>query len=190
MALADGHKLSVEEYLQLDRGNPSVRYEYFDGEIRMMAGGKEKHNLISVNAITALRNFSRGSSCRVYNSDMRVKISATRYVYPDVTVACDPKVSDEDILENPRLIIEVLSPSTANIDRGRKLSAYRKCPTVEEYVMINSDYKEVEVFRRQEKGFWSFRSFYVGDTVTLTSLNFSIPVLALYEDVDVPDEIV
>jgi Uma2 family endonuclease len=190
MALPDEHKLSVEEYLRLDRGNPTVRYEYFDGEVRMMAGGTEKHNLVCVNAITMLRNSLRGTSCRVYTSDMRVKVTQTRYVHPDVTVACNPKVSDEDILENPRLIIEVLSPSTANIDRGRKLSAYRRCSTVEEYAMINCDYKEVELFRRQEKDFWSFRSFYAGDSVTLSSLNLSMAVLALYEDVDVPDEMV
>ena len=179
--------MSVEEYLQLDRASQDARYEYFNGEVTLLAGGTEKHNLISMNVAGTLWSKLHGTTCRVYGSDMRVRANGKRYVYPDVTVACKPQVSEEDILENPRVVIEVLSPNTEIVDRGKKLSDYKACASVEEYLLISTEYKKVELYRREKGIFWIYAEFGSQDEIHLTSLNIRFPVLAVYEDVDVPD---
>ena len=121
-ALPNRETMSVEEYLQLDRASQDACYEYFNGRVISRNGDKERHNLISGNTSATLWNLLRGTGNHVYGSNMRVCLNKKRYVYPDVTVACNPQVSEEDILENPRVIVEVLSPSTEMVDRVKKLS--------------------------------------------------------------------
>jgi Uma2 family endonuclease len=186
-ALPKRERMSVTEYLQLDRENQDARYEYFNGDVTLLAGGTEKHNLISMNIAGTLWSRLRGTTCRVYGSDMRVRANEQKYVYPDVTVACKPQVSEEDILENPRVVIEVLSHSTEMIDRVKKLSAYRACPTIEEYVLVNTEYQKVEIYRREKGIFWIYAELDLQDELHLTSLDVHIPVAAIYEGVDVPD---
>ena len=186
-ALPNHENMSVEDYLQLDRETLDARYEYLDGEIIMLAGAKEDHNLISGNMFATLWNFLLDTECRVYGSDMRVRLSEKRYVYPDVTVACKPEVSEEDILENPRVLIEVLSPSTEMVDRGKKFSGYKASPSVEEYVLVSTDYKKVEIFKREKKNFWTYQELGPEDEFYLRSLDIHFPVATLYRNVDVPD---
>jgi Uma2 family endonuclease len=179
--------MSVADYLQLDRASPDVRYEYFNGEVIMLAGGKTKHAKIGGNMYTLLDNALLSSSCIVYNSDTRVRVSEKQYVYPDVTVACDKPIEDEDFLDHPRVIIEVLSPSTEMADRSRKFSAYKACPSIEEYVLVSTDYRKVEIFRREKQNFWMYQEFVSEDEVYLKSLDIRFSVSALYRDVNVPD---
>ncbi len=123
--------LRVEEYLQFDRSSAEVRYEYIDGQMTLLAGGTLNHATISLNVASLLRNFLRGHPCRVFSSDARVQLAETRYVYPDVTVSGDRRDRGQtDIISSPRVVVEVLSPSTEDYDRGRKFSYYRQCPTI------------------------------------------------------------
>ena len=186
-ALPNRETMSVEEYLRLDRESQDVRYEYFNGEVTLLAGGKEKHNLISMNVAGTLWSKLHGTTCRTFSSNMRVRASGKKYVYPDVTVACNPQVSEEDILENPRVVIEVLSPSTEIVDRVRKLSTYKACPTVEEYLLVNTEYKRVEIYRREKGIFWIYAELGAQDEIHLTSLDVRFSVADVYENADVPD---
>ena len=177
-----GLSMSVEEYLELDRNSLDTRYEYIDGYVYMLAGGTADHSTIGINVITLLHRLLHSSSCRVYNSDLRVRLSKKRFVYPDVTVSCDPRDRGKiDIVEYPRLIVEVLSPSTEGYDRGRKFSYYRACPVLQEYVLIDAQRQAVEVFRRETENLWTLHPFGPGDTIELTSIGVSFLIDAVYE---------
>src|SRR5713226_1892094 len=111
--------MSIEEYLHLDSSSIETRYEYIDGHVRMLAGGTPDHAKIGANTIGVLYGLLEGTACSVYTSDVRVCLSETRYVHPDVSVSCDARDQDqEDMIQYPCLIIEVLSPSTEAYDRG------------------------------------------------------------------------
>ena len=177
--------MSVEEYLALDRASQDVRYEYIDGIVTMLAGGTTNHSRICVNIVGELRTAVRGKSCQVFNSDLKVGISATRYVYPDASVSCDPRDLEErgDIIHHPCLVIEVLSPRTEASDRRQKFTYYRACSSVQEYVLVSTDEQAVDVYRRATEKLWTLHLFEAGDEVELKSINVSIPIAALYENV-------
>lgn len=188
-ALPNRLTMTVEEYLQLERDSIDTRYEYIDGHVRMLAGGTLDHATISLNIASILRGLLRGRSCRVFTSDARVHISETRYVYPDVTVSCDERDRGRiEEIQYPRLIVEVLSPSTEDYDRGRKFTYYRACPTIQEYILVNTDYQAVEVCRHEKNSLWSFHIFEPGDEVELISFGVRFSVSAVYEDVTFPPE--
>ena len=183
MALPNHPLMSVEEYLELGRKS-EVRYEYIDGHVWMLADGSLDHSTIQANIIGLLKNLLRGGPCRVFTSDARVQLSATRYVFPDVSVSCDSLDRGRaDIVHFPRLVVEVLSPSTEARDRGRKLSYYRQCESVQEYVLINSMFPLVEMYRRERNTLWTYRTFELEQDVELTSLGVRFPVASVYEDV-------
>ncbi len=187
VARPDRLRMSVEEYLTLDRNSTETRYEYIDGYAYALAGGTADHARISANLIGELRDALRGGPCSFFTSDVKVRISETRYVYPDVTVSCDPRDRGTvDILQSPHLIVEVLSPSTEAGDRGAKFADYRACPIIEEYVLVNTQRQAVEVYQREQEPFWRYTSFGPDDKIELTSLGISFPVSAVYEDVVVP----
>ena len=181
--------LSVEDYLQLDSNSFETRYEYVDGYVTMLAGGTANHATIGVNITSILRSLLRGSPCHVYNSDLRVRIAETRYFYPDATVSCDEQDRGQsDMIRSPRLVVEVLSSGTEAFDRGKKFAFYRECPTIQEYVLINTQYASVEVFRHEKNSLWTFHAFGPDDEVKLASIAVHFPVAAVYEDVLFPPE--
>jgi Uma2 family endonuclease len=177
--------LTVEEYLELDR-NSMERYEYVDGQVRMLAGGTGKHSAIEGNVIVVLKGLLRGSSCRVFTSNMRLWVSPSRYLYPDASVSCDgrDRYGEMDIMYFPRLVVEVLSPSTEAVDRKEKFDLYRGCPTIQEYMLVNTKRPLVEVFRREKNGLWTVASFELNDEVQLNSIDVHFPAADLYEGVD------
>jgi len=139
MALPHSIFTTPDEYLQLDRHSP-VRHEYIDGHAYALAGGSLNHSAVCIKLGVLLYPLLRGTACRVYNSDARVRLSATRYVYLDLTITCAPEDQGEtDLLTAPRVVIEVLSPSTEEYDRGDKFAYYRACPTLKEYLLVASD---------------------------------------------------
>jgi len=149
----------------------------------MMAGGSPDHSLIAANVIASLVAALRKTPCRVYDSDVYVRLSESRYVHPDVTVTCDERdieADKETPIEYPRLIIEVLSPSTEMIDRGKKLEYYRQCSTIEQYLLVDSRRFRVEHYRR-EGNVWSLRMYEWDEVIELASLGMSIPVGEIYE---------
>jgi len=172
--------MSVEEYLELDRNSFDVRYEFIDGHVYMLAGGTADHSILSANLIRELGIRLRNSSYIVYTSDMKVRLSEKRYLYPDVSISCDPRDRGRiDFLQYPRLVVEVLSPSTEAFDRGKKFGYYRSCPTIEEYVLVDTQQQTVEIYRRATNNLWVLRSFGPDDQVELASLNLSFPVAAV-----------
>jgi len=189
--VADPHRLfmSVEEYLALDSSSPDARYEFIDGIVTMLAGDTINHSRISVNLIVALDGLLRGKSCMVCNSDMRLEISATRYVYPDISVSCDPRdqeQGDRDSIQYPCIVFEVLSASTEAYDRGRKFDYYRACPTLREYVLVDTQQQAIDLYRRQTENLWTFHPFRSGDEVELKSINVHFPIDSVYENVSFP----
>jgi Uma2 family endonuclease len=184
-----GLYMSVEEYLELDSNSLEGRYEYIDGYVYMLAGGTADHSTISMNMTSTLRRLLHGSSCRVYNTDVRVRLSKRRYVYPDASVTCDPRERGKiTTIEKPRLVVEILSSSTEAYDRGRKFSFYRECPSIQEYVLVSTEIQAVEVFRRESENLWTLHPFGPGYVVELTSLEIRFPIEAIYEDVVLPDD--
>ena len=149
--------MSEEEYLEFER-NSEIKHEYFDGEIFAMSGASEAHNLIVANVIITLGNQLKKKPCRLYPSDMRLKIERTKlYTYPDVMVVCgDRKFGDKekDMLLNPDVIIEVLSDSTENYDRGKKFEHYRRIASLKEYVLISQNIPKIERFLKTDHRRW------------------------------------
>jgi Uma2 family endonuclease len=179
------HWVSVEEYMELDQVGPT-RYEYWEGQLVAMNGGNSDHSLIATNIIAALRQ-SIKAPCRLYNSDLKVQIAADKFLLPDVHVSCDPTdlVGKIQAVLSPRLIIEILSPTTERADRGRKFFAYQRLPILQEYVLVNYRSQFVELYRREQRK-WSYETYRSGETVALASLNLSIPVAVIYEETSIP----
>lgn len=172
--------IDVEDYLMLDKNSKHARYEYLDGELRMLAGGSPYHAAIIANLTVAIGRFLVESSCWIYNSDVRLQLSETRYVHPDVTVSCDERDhGSEDVIQYPRLVIEVLSPSTEAIDKIKKLAYYQESPTIQEYVMVDSQSIHIEVYSRVDDG-WKFHIYGPGSIIKLESLNIQFPIKDIY----------
>jgi Uma2 family endonuclease len=146
-----------QEYLAFERDSQE-RHEYFNGEIFAMSGASERHNLITGNVFASLHTQMRNKPCKVYASDMRVKVSPTGlYTYPDIVALCgEARFDDEqqDTLLNPSVIIEVLSKSTEGYDRGEKFAHYRKIDSLIEYVLISQEQNRIEHYVRQPDNQW------------------------------------
>ena len=159
---------TAEEYLTLERASPD-RHEFFDGEIFAMAGASFAHNLIVSNAIFALTR-ALGGRCLVLPSDLRIFIPATGlYTYADVSVICGkPEFTDQqsDTVQNPVALVEVLSPSTENYDRGKKFENARTIAHLSDYILVAQDRVLVEHYRRQEGG-WLFLEQRAGSRLLL-----------------------
>lgn len=175
--------ISFPDYLKAEETS-QIRHEYLNGQIFAMTGGSREHNLITLNIGTQLRNHLRGKSCQVFVCDMKVRIEKDDVsYYPDVVVTCNPQDKEKFFLTKPCLIVEVLSPSTENIDRREKLMAYRKIEDLQEYVIVSQDNVEVEVYQKDGQGNWARQILGKNDAVHLVSLNFQLTITEFYEDV-------
>lgn len=189
MALQHHPSMTVEEYLQLDRQSIEAKYEYIDGHAYMLAGGTPNHAKISGNIVTAFNNLLAHRSCGVYTSDARVRLSETRFVYPDITVSCDGRdQTQEETIQYPKVVVEVLSPSTERYDRGRKFAHYQQCPSIQEYMLVDTLRQWIEVFKHERSNLWIYRSFGAEDTLELASLDIQISVASVYRNVILPLE--
>jgi Uma2 family endonuclease len=176
-------RMSIEEYLALVEQDIEHAYEYLDGRVYMMTGGTPDHAIIGSNINGLLQAFLRGRRCIVYNSDVYLQLSERYRVCPDVTVSCDPRDRGaREVIRYPSLVVEVLSPTTEARDRGQKSLQYRSCPSIQEYVLISSEFPLVEVFRREKQGFWSLYTLAIDDTIELTSLDLRFPVADIYQN--------
>lgn len=174
---------TVEEYLHLER-HSNVKHEYHGGYVYAMAGGTQRHNQIAVNICTVLRTAVRGTGCRVFTSEVKIRQSADDYVYPDVAVTCDPRdnVPGQVWIDYPSLVIEVLSKSTAHEDRGAKFDAYKGIPSLREYLLIEYRRREVTVWRRDEAGTWAETRYDPADEVPLHHPPVTLTMDLIYED--------
>jgi len=184
MAQEHRQTMTVEEYFLLEQNDPDTRYEYVDGYIYAMAGGSFNHDTIKSNIHRILWGLLRGGKCRVYSSDMRVYISKERYFHPDVTVTCDPRDRGRgDLVQSPRLVVEVLSPSTELKDRTWKLQNYTAHATIKEYILVSAQLMKMELYRKEQNK-WVYYAFGGNDEIDIECLGVHFPVAEAYEGID------
>ncbi len=183
-------KMTIEEYLEWE-SQQEVRHEYVSGEVFAMTGGTIPHNDIALNLYTALRPHLRSRGCRINVSDVKVQVSpASPYYYPDVIVSCDSRdLNARKFIQYPKLIVEVLFPSTEAKDRGEKFTYYQTMPSLQEYVLIDSEKVAVECYRRGEGRMWLYYPYIAGDVISLSSIEFECPDKLLYEGVSFGNEV-
>lgn len=175
--------LSQDEYLALDAVS-NERHEFYQGEIFAMAGGTFNHATIAGNIFSILKRHLRGKTCHPMNSDMRIHTPAGLDTYPDISIYCGtPQLQDKQCtLLNPVAIFEVLSPSTRDYDRGDKFSWYRSIPSLNHYVLVDSEAIAVEHFQRIAIGEWVLREYrLLTDTISLMAMEINLPLSEIYE---------
>lgn len=182
MAQREYPNIKMNDYLALDQHSQDARYEYLEGELRMLAGGSANHAIITTNLTGMLYGLLRDGPCLVLNSDMKLQLSESRYVYPDITVTCDPRDQEpeDEMTHFPSVVVEVLSPSTVSVDRDKKLLYYQAHQTIQAYVLADSQSILVEVYQR-EKGRWTFSTYGLEDEVELVSLGIRFSVNDVYK---------
>jgi Uma2 family endonuclease len=151
-----------------------------------MAGANDPHVTIALNTAFLIRNHLRGSNCRVYIFDMKVRIDTlNRFYYPDVMVTCDPRdTQSQNQKKYPKLIIEVLSKLTEGFDRGDKFADYQQLESLEEYVLVNTKRQRIDTFRLNQEGLWILKSYSGEQEIfQLSSINLEGKFIDLYEDV-------
>lgn len=171
--------------------NAKERQEWRDGEVTAMAGGSPDHSLIIANIIRGLGNGLRGKPCRVYYANLRVRDrQTTLYTYPDLTVICgdrefDPKDERQQTVLNPKVVVEVLFPSTEGDDRGDKFDRYRGIESLQEYVLVSQTMPKIETFLRQDDGSWVYRVFEgLETTAKLASIDIEVPLAEIFDGVE------
>ncbi len=178
-------RFSFPEYVQLEAYS-NVRHEFLDGVIYAMTGGTPTHAALAARVIQRLGTQLAGKGCEVFTSDLRVRVAATGLAtYPDVTVVCgtlehDPE--DPASVLNPVVLVEVLSGSTAEYDRGEKLDHFRKIPSLKEVVLVSHTEPAVEVWRRDQAGRWSKQDASAGERIGLQSIDCELVIDDLYRD--------
>ena len=174
------------EYLDLEELSP-VKHEFIDGHVWAMAGGSPAHAAIAVNVASALREQLKGRPCRVFSSDLRVRVRETGLsTYPDVTVVCDELETDPDdprgyTVVNPTLVVEVLSPSTEDYDRGEKLAHYKRIAGLREIVLVAHDVRRIEVWRRDAQT-WTLDVTSTDGTAALQSVGATLALADVFDD--------
>jgi Uma2 family endonuclease len=175
------YRCSLDEYVRIEDMSPAVKHEYVDGEIIAMAGSTPEHAALST-AITIEIGVQLRGDCRTYSSDLRIWIAAAQLsTYPDVAVVCDPIARHPGaptLVTNPKLVVEVLSPSSEAYDREDKRVAYQQLASLHAYVLVAQDRHHIELWQRTN-GDWSYSSHETG-TVRVQALELALDVDAIY----------
>lgn len=182
--------LSLDAYAEIETST-GLKHEYYRGSVYAMTGASPRHNLIVANVIALLHAQLRGRTCTVYPSDLRIKIEQTGlYTYPDISVICGELRLDSakrDTATNPTLLVEVLSPSTQDYDRGTKFQHYRAIDTLREYVVVSQDTPHIEHYSRQDNDQWLLREFEQPEQIiALDSIGCMLDLQGVYEKVAFP----
>jgi len=180
-------KISIEAYLEMENA-ALEKHEYYQGEVFAMSGAKVPHNRITSNLLAELGMRLKGKKCRPYNSDQRIHIpSNTLFTYPDISIVCGEVITlndDEYNVLNPTVIIEVLSKSTKNYDRGEKFKLYRDIPTLKEYILVDSQSIHIEAFRMNKNNHWELEEYNAIDTaLEVKAINENILLNEIYDGV-------
>jgi Uma2 family endonuclease len=182
--IAVPHHISPEDYLDIEHHNP-IRHEYRRGLVYAMTGGTDNHNSISLNLITLINQQLGDSNCRFYSGDVKVSYQTQFYYYPDAFVTCDPRDKEDRYIKRyPKLIVEVLSPSTQVFDRGEKFEDYQQIDSLEEYVLISQESQRLECRRRTTGNTWETTIYEVGNRVLLHSINLEFAIAELYRGIN------
>ena len=185
-------RLSSAAYFELEAAS-ETKHEYHHGEIFDMTGASARHNLIASNLITLLNNALGKTSCFVFPGDIKVEVDpGAHYTYPDVSVVCGEVAfagGRDDVIVNPVVIVEVLSRSTADYDRGSKFKAYRKLAGLRDYLLVDQYRVSVEHFSTDGGGTWSLAEYEDrSDRVTISSVGVDLSLAEIYHRIDIEDE--
>ena len=175
--------VNVDDYIQGELKS-EVRHEYIGGQVYAMSGGSEAHSLICGNLHAAIHRHLSGKPCKVFIADMKVRLNIAKediFYYPDIFVTCDLEDNAKYYKVSPTVIVEVLSPSTERLDRREKFLSYQRLDSLQEYILIDQNKLEVSLFERSKE--WHLSLLGSRDFLNVNSLNFSISVDAIYEDV-------
>lgn len=180
-------KFTIGEYLQLEFADLQ-KYEYYNGEIFAMSGARVNHNIICVNLLALLSHKLKGKGCRPFNSDQRIHISKNSlFTYPDVSIICEEIISlenDQQNILNPSVIIEVLSATTKNYDRGEKFKLYRDLESLKEYILVDSENIGIEAFRINTNAHWELEEYKtISESLTIATVELSFQLVDIYEGV-------
>ncbi len=175
---------STADYLAWEAAQ-AERHEYIDGDVFAMAGAEDRHVTVAMNLAFALRQHLSCSPCRTYMSDMRLHVAAANgYFYPDVLVTCSALDQASAMVKTePKLIAEVLSPTTAAYDRGLKFGHYRSLPSLEEYLMVDLDTRATDCYRKGADGLWVLHPFARSADVELVSVALTMTASQLFAEV-------
>ncbi len=179
------NSITEEDYLEGEQLS-DIKHEYIDGEVYAMSDAKAAHNRIASNINRQFGNHLMGKPCETFTADMKVKVGS-QYFYPDVLVDCSSLGDDDLFTESPTILVEVLSRSTRKRDETTKRVAYLHIPTLEEYVLIEQDFVDIEVVRKSEG--WQPKHYFLGDEVTFESINLTLKVEDIYDRVKNTDMI-
>ena len=182
--------VTAAEYLEGEMRS-EIRHEFVDGRIYAMSGASLRHNSICGEAYGLLKEHLCGGPCRPFIEGVKVQISddlSESFYYPDVFVTCEEADDHSHVVRQPKLIIEVLSPSTSRNDRGDKLTTYKRNPSVEEIVLIEQDWPELVIYRRADR--WKRHIFTQLDSIIrLESIDFAAPLAAFYQSAPFPPDV-
>lgn len=178
-----GVERTYAEYLA-DEEKSDVKHEYLDGIVYAMSGGTPEHGALAMSLARLVGNALQGQPCRVFSSDVRVRVVDTSLsTYPDLTIACgklEVAADDKHAITNPRVLFEVLSPSTEAYDRGAKFAHYRRIPSLAAYVLIAQDEPRIEVYFRNADGDWVLHEARRGERIKINTLDISLSVDEVY----------
>jgi Uma2 family endonuclease len=175
--------MSAEEFLAWD-AHERVKHEFVRGEVFAMAGAEERHLNAAGNVYIALRTHLRGTPCRTFMADMKLRVEAADcFYYPDVLVTCSETDTDPLVKREAVLVVEVLSPSTAAFDRGDKFADYRLLPSLREYLLLDPDKRRGDLYRKGEDGLWVLHPFGTDEVVRLESVGLELGAAVLWEEV-------
>jgi Uma2 family endonuclease len=173
--------ITPDEYFEIEAASP-VRHEYIEGYLYALAGVSSRHDRIVVNLIAELASKARGTDCHVHTGEMMVRVSESRYYYPDVHVRCQPMSDDSRTSTAPCVVIEVLSPTTTGLDRREKLFAYRQIESLRTYLIVHQDEKMVEQ-HWLDNGVWQHDILEGDATVHVPCLDFDLPLNVIFEGI-------
>lgn len=186
-ALRHHEPIGAEDYLAGELTS-TVRHEFVNGDVFAMTGASLRHNALVGNLHVALRAHLRGTPCRVFFEAVKLHVARDNaYYYPDLMVTCSDQAqmltTDEYVVSDPVLVVEVLSPATEHIDRREKLLSYRKLPSLREYLLVAQDGRDITLYRRTGAVAWDEFVFRAGEDIALCSIDFTLPFATLFEDI-------
>ena len=184
--------VTEEEYLAMEAAS-ETKHEYYKGEIFAMSGVKLSHTTIAMNLARDFGNHLRRKPCKPFNSDQRVYVERKElFTYPDLFIVCgkvETRNNDQFNVLNPAVIIEILSPSTKDYDRGSKFKLYRELPSLKEYILADSETVSIEAFAINEYGFWELKEYTdIQDSLLIKTIELNMPLSDIYEDVEFSQE--
>lgn len=179
-------RMTVQEYLDWENAQPD-KNEFVEGEVYAMTGGRRGHGRVLFNLAQALGILLKGSGCQAFGDSMKVQVNANTVLYPDVFVTCDKNdLATDQIFRAPKLVIEILSPSTQAYDRSKKFALYRQLASLQEYILVDPETRRVEAFRRQPDGAWQLHDMSDDAAMHAASIDCTVTMLDMFDGIDPP----